>query len=662
MDRIQRLPVSVVNQIAAGEVIERPASVVKELLENSIDAGATRVEITIEQGGRDLIRIWDNGGGIRDEDLPLAVAPHATSKLQSADDLFHVGTFGFRGEALASIASVSQLKIQSRPAGRDAGAQIEVVGSEASPVVACGCPEGTAVEIRNLFYNTPVRRRYLKATQTEIGHIVEAFTRVALGRPKLAMTLRHNDKTLFDLPASEQLLERLALFFGRELAEKLIWVESDVAGQRLHGYAADPSQSRSNPRTQYLFVNGRYIRDRSLSHALSEAYRGLLMVGRYPVAFLFWDLPPESVDVNVHPTKIEVRFLDPQQHYRQLLATLRQKFLSSDLTARLQVPAGPATAAEPAGASDDDSRRVRASLENFFDRASHIPPVPHARSADASMAVPSSSQQAEKFALHAPESPRTEPLPFPAARPPAVLAPSAPSPATTHSRLDYPPAQPSAVQQFNDSTVQPSVAARSDAAQQPPDGPTQPLAAIQVHNSYIVVETPDGLMLIDQHALHERVLYEEIRSRVLAGNLESQRLLVPEIIELSAAEVALVTDNREVLEQLGMTIEPFGGTSIALHNYPAMLANLPADRMIRDLVDTLTTGTQSPTRRDLLDSLLHMISCKAAIKAGQRLTPGEIQSLVAQHHLAQDSHHCPHGRPTALVFSKAELEKQFKRT
>lgn len=650
MARIQRLPVSVVNQIAAGEVIERPASVVKELLENSLDAGATRIEVSIEEGGRDLIRVWDNGRGIVADDIALAIAPHATSKLGTADDLFRVQTFGFRGEALASIASVSYLRLQSRTAGEPAGAQIEVRGPEVSPVTACGCPEGTMIEVRNLFYNTPVRRRYLKATQTEMGHIVEAFTRVAIAHPDRAMLLRHKDRLLFDLPASAQLLERLTLFFGRELAEKLIWVESERDGHRLWGYAADPSQSRSNARTQYLYVNGRFIRDRSLSHALTEAYRSLLMVGRYPVAFLFFEVPSEEVDVNVHPTKIEVRFRDPQMQFRQLLGTLRQKFLASDLTARLEISWTPASAAGEAAETD----QMQSNLDAFFSRAANPPGGGQAESpsigASAATMLPASpGATPTPFELRAPVSPpRTASLPFP------------------QTRTEYAPiiGEQCGITDAgvpHQTTKSPDAGAQADS---PPPGmhAVASLAAIQIHNSYIVVETADGLMLIDQHALHERVLYEELRSRVLGGKLESQRLLVPEIVELSAAEVALVTDSNELLEQLGLRVEPFGGTSVALHTYPAMLANLPADRMFRDVVDTLVGGAEAPNRRDLLDRLLHMISCKAAIKAGQRLSHAEIQSLVAQHHLAQDSHHCPHGRPTALVFSKAELEKQFKRT
>jgi DNA mismatch repair protein MutL len=632
----------VVNQIAAGEVIERPSSVVKELLENALDAGAARIEIDIEQGGRDLIRVWDNGGGIPADDLPLAVAPHATSKLETADDLFRVDTFGFRGEALASIASVSHLRLQSRPVNQAIGSQIELRDTDQGQPIDCGCPAGTMVEVRNLFYNTPVRRRYLKAVQTEMGHIVEVFTRVAIARPELAVVLRHNNRTLFDLPSSAQLLERLTLFFGRELAEKLIWVDSSSEGHRIWGYAADPSQSRSNARTQYLFVNGRFIRDRSLSHALSEAYRSLLMVGRYPIAFLFMEVPAEEVDVNVHPTKIEVRFRDPQRHFRQLLSMLRQKFLATDLTARLQISTTPA----PDEAVEPDMDRP--ALDDFFNRAADAA-TRRQPTEDAPQSRDVTGPQ-QSFQLRTPASPaQTTPLPF--ARP-VSAQPLTGSQSVSNSphAVDVPPSGISPVEPLSQAVVH------------VPRRASGQLAALQIHNAYIVVETPDGLMLIDQHALHERVLYEALRSRVLNGTLESQRLLVPELFELSAAEVALVSDCTELLQRLGMSVEPFGGTSVALHTYPAMLANLPADRMFRDIVDILVSGGETPTRRDLLDSLLHMISCKAAIKAGQRLTDEEIQSLVAQHDLAQDSHHCPHGRPTALVFSKAELEKQFKRT
>ncbi|MBM4088426.1 MAG: DNA mismatch repair endonuclease MutL, partial [Planctomycetes bacterium] len=331
---IRKLPPGVVNKIAAGEVIERPASVVKELLENSVDAGATRIDVTVEQGGMELIRVADNGCGIRAEQLELAVASHATSKIRDAEDLFQVRSLGFRGEALASIAEVSQLVIRSRPAGAEAGAELEVAGGQTKPVTPCGCPIGTSIDVRNLFFNTPVRRRFLRTVQTEMGHVIESFTRIALAQPGSHMCLRHNDRVLHDLPPADRWLDRIAAFFGAELGDSLIWVESCQEGVRLSGYVADPSVSRGSNRQQYILLNGRQIRDRTLQHALGEAYRGLLMTGRFPVAFLRLDMPPDPVDVNVHPAKLEVRFTDGRRLYSQLLGTLRTRFLTSDLTAR----------------------------------------------------------------------------------------------------------------------------------------------------------------------------------------------------------------------------------------------------------------------------------------------------------------------------------------
>jgi DNA mismatch repair protein MutL len=338
---IQKLPPGVVNKIAAGEVIERPASVVKELLENAIDSGARRIDLSVEKGGRDLIRVTDDGSGIAPDQLPLAVASHATSKIRSADDLFRIGTLGFRGEALASIAEVSRFAIRSRPHDATAGAELEVQGGEIGAVKPCGVPPGTTVEVRHLFFNTPVRQKFLRTTQTEMGHIIEAFTRVALAHHNVHMTLHHNDRPVHDLPPTDRWLERIRSFYGGELGDSLIWLESRDEQVELSGYVADPSCSRGNNKMQYLMLNGRFIRDRSLQHALSEAYRGLLLTGRYPIAFLRLEVPPETVDVNVHPAKMEVRFADGGRLYSQLLGTLRNKFLTTDLTARakLQTPA-----------------------------------------------------------------------------------------------------------------------------------------------------------------------------------------------------------------------------------------------------------------------------------------------------------------------------------
>ena len=331
---IRKLSESVINKIAAGEVIERPASVVKELLENSIDAGATQVEVKIEQGGIEMIRITDNGCGMAKEDLPLAITSHATSKISDADDLFKVGTFGFRGEALASITTISQAMIRSRTADSDCGYELLINGGHSEPVEPCGCPVGTTIEIRQLFYNTPVRQKFLKTPQTEKSHIAEAFARVALANPKVQMTLINNQSVVHQLASTESWRERIGAFYGPEIADNLIPISSKDGEISLNGFVVDPSISRSNKRMQYLFLNRRYIRDHALQHALSEAYRGLLMVGRYPLCFLRLDMPPNMVDVNVHPAKLEVRFQNGGQIYKQLLATIREQFLSTDLTAK----------------------------------------------------------------------------------------------------------------------------------------------------------------------------------------------------------------------------------------------------------------------------------------------------------------------------------------
>lgn len=604
---IHRLSQSLVNKIAAGEVVGRPASVVKELMENAIDAGATRIDVSILQGGLDSIRVVDDGGGITADELPLAVASHATSKIVEADDLFRVGTLGFRGEALASIAAVGRMTLSSRTPDGQSGAELECIGGELSEIVPCGAPVGTIIEVRDLFYNTPVRRKFLRTSATEFGHVSEAFTRIALPATEVHFTLRHNDKPVLDLPVGGGWIERIALCFGRELAENLIWVESVEDDVSLSGYAAHPSHSRSHNRMQYIFLNGRHIRDRALQHALGEAYRGLLTVGRQPIAFLSMRMPPELVDVNVHPTKIEVRFLDSSRLYSQLLAMLRAKFLTTDLHTRIQSGGEPSS--DDAAAAHDSAHadQLRQQLVDW-----------------AKGKVATWEQGSGEQVQDSGDNSRgpTAPAEFGASRP-LQLQP-----------LGH---------------------------VEPCQDPTQPRAALQVHNRYLVTESEEGVTIIDQHALHERILYEQLKQRVSAGAIESQNLLVPEPVDLSPTEAAAALENRDLLAQLGVRIESFGGDTILLSGYPAMLANIPPVEILQAVLERILAEVKQPDRRDLLDDLLHTIACKAAIKAGDRLAPEEIAALLEQRHLVVDAHHCPHGRPTALVFTREELDKRFKR-
>ena len=667
---IRRLSQSLINKIAAGEVIERPASVIKELMENAVDAGATRIDVAAAGGGLELMRVTDSGSGISAEELPLAVAPHATSKLAEADDLFRVGTLGFRGEALASIGEVSRLVMRSRTAAdghRTAvgGAEIEVSGGHAGEVAPCGCSVGTTVEVHNLFYNTPVRRKFMRTPQTEFGHISEAFTRIALALPRVHFTLRHNERQVFDLPGHplagrESPAERIAALFGREMADRLIFVQGGDGDVRISGCVAHPSQSRSNNRMQYLFLNGRYIRDHALQHALAEAYRGLLMVGRYAVAFLSIEMPPDMVDVNVHPTKLEVRFRDGGRLYSQVLATLRSKFLTTDLTTQAQAPPGPGTSAagglaggeDPSGLHDETkAAQLRQELVDW------------AKGKVAACTSPAAGASASEPAADEPWA-RNEPLKqylFPASDPAAGRRPPEPTRLDLLRPVFQPPATPpQSSEGFNrEHPVHipgetPRPAGQENAAAHPPQ-------ALQIHNRYLITETQEGVTIIDQHALHERILFEQLRARIDAGALETQSLLVPEPVDLSPAEAAIALEHCEVLGQLGLRIEPFGGDTVLITGFPAMLANMNPGEILRALLERLVSGGGQPDRRDLLDDMLHTVACKAAIKAGDRLTAVEIAALLEQRHTVDDSHHCPHGRPTELVFTREELDKQFKR-
>jgi DNA mismatch repair protein MutL len=670
MPTIQQLSPSMINKIAAGEVIERPASVVKELLENAVDSGARRIDVTVEQGGGALIRVADDGSGIAADELTLAVASHATSKIRDADDLFCVQTMGFRGEALASIAEVSQLRIRSRTKAADAGYELEVTGGTYSEVVPCGCPVGTSVEVRNLFCNTPVRRKFMRTTQTEMAHASEAFTRIALANANIHMTLRHGERTLFDLPPAENWRDRIVAFFGSEIGENLIWVESNAEPQgdesgaggttRLSGYVANPQISRSNTRMQYLFLNGRFIRDRSLQHALGEAYRGLLMVGRMPIAFIRLELPPGSIDVNVHPTKLEVRFQDGGKIYSHLLATLRGRFLTSDLTAKVSADPVKGTG-QPVAMAASDIQQHRERVSNWAQGRGA-----QGEGDTATLTTAPVSHQ-EDLPFGSPRD-RTaagsrEFVPFPGAPPAEFRTHGLGAQDSPSEQAREPRSQELGVGSGALGLLDPSVAETSGdraGSSSSADSTTRPIG-LQLHDRYLVTESELGMVVIDQHALHERILYEQIRTKALSGTLERQQLLVPEPVSLTAAESAAVLEAREMLAQLGLEIEPFGGDTVLVSTYPAMLAKIAPEKILRHAVDLLLSGGKSPDRRDLLDELLHMMSCKAAVKAGDPLAFEEVQELLEQRQYYQDSHHCPHGRPTALLFSCDELDRRFKR-
>lgn len=595
------------NRIAAGEVIERPAAVVKELVENSIDAGATEITVEVEDGGRALVRVIDNGSGIPADELPLAFASHATSKLLNDDDLFRISTMGFRGEALASIGSVSHARILSRVTENEAAGEIHNRGGAITDVQAAAGNVGTTIEVRNLFFNTPARRKFIKGTSTEFGHVSEAILRLALPYPSIRFKLLHNGRVSLDLPATGE-EERLLAAWPDEFREQRLPVDARDAELRLRGIIGMPELARPTARYQYVYLNGRVIRDRFIQHAVREAYRGLTEPGRHPAAILLLQVPPGDVDVNVHPTKAEVRFRDGGRIHGLVLSAVREVLLGNDLTPN----------AAPVSQMGDQPRQdLRAKLAEFFKQ------IPGAANA--------SAPQAPTFPIS------------------DLRAESDPTKSSSFDGL--------AARGFADERtphdVNPSSGAPSSA---------KPQAAIQLHNSYLVAQSDEGLVIIDQHALHERIMYEELLARLQHGPLEAQRLLIPIPIHVSSAQSALLDHVQPLLKRIGIEVSPFGPDSVAVQSFPSFLEKLDPAAFVCELLERGEQELLDLHEEEVLHEVLDMMACKAAVKAGDPLTGPEIEALLARRELIERSSNCPHGRPTTLRLSLKDLEKQFKRT
>lgn len=617
MGEIRLLPPALISRIAAGECIERPASVVKELVENALDAGARRVDIAILDGGRGLIQVIDDGAGMDAADLELAVTQHATSKIRTDEDLFNIHTLGFRGEALASIAAVARLKLVSRRRDSDVGHELQVEAGQLRGPRPCSAPPGTTVEVRDLFYPVPARRKFLRTNQTEMGHITEQLARIALAQPEIAFTLKHQARVTHRLASTTDRRQRIADFYGPELASVLLPIRREGGGVLVEGLVAPPAESRGSTKWEYVFVNGRFVRDRFVSHAIKEAYRSLIDPSRSPVAFLFITIDPGHVDVNVHPTKVEVRWQDSNYVHGQVLAALRDKFLSSNLDHPLRTPR-----------EDEDYReRVKAAMVDFFRRGPEAETRRHA----GTEARRAETQPGPRAVGWAPPTTSSEAAPLAGHTGPAEVARLRPS-----ERLTPEPAEL--------------------AAEMPPT------RALQIHNTYLVVETDDGLMLVDQHALHERILYEELRQRIAERNLESQRLLLPQLVRVPPDRLEALETHGAALARLGIELSPAGPQSVALQSFPTLLLErVDHERFVRDLLDLLAEQGARPDPDTLLHEVLDMMACKAAVKAGDPLAPAEIDALLQRRAVAERSSHCPHGRPTTLRLSLRDLERQFHR-
>ncbi len=573
MSAIRILPELLVSQIAAGEVVERPASVLKELLENSLDAGAAAITVTLEEGGIRRVQVEDDGEGIARDDLPLALARHATSKIGTLDELECVATMGFRGEALASIASVARLAIASRSDASPHGYAIRAEGAWIGEVTPTARERGTTVSVEDLYFNTPARRKFLRTEATEFGHCEEAFRRIALARPEIAFTLRHNGRVSSHLRA-QPLGDRAAAVLGREFLQASLPLEAQAGTLRLRGLAGSPAAARARADSQYFFVNGRFVRDRVLSHAAREAYAQLLHGERQPAYLLHLEIDPRGVDVNVHPAKTEVRFRDSRGVHQFVLGALRRAV------------------------------------------------------------SPGAAQSPVAYAAIAPAG-----APGPALQPALGLA------------------QPAAAYQaFMAGAAQPAVSLPS-AEQAPPLG----FALAQLHGVYILAQNEAGLVLVDMHAAHERIVMEKLMADLERGRVQRQVLLVPAVFRVDTVDVATAEESRETLEQLGIEFTVAGPNELAVRAAPALLASADLAALTREVLAELREFGAAQALAARRDALLAGMACHAAVRANRLLAVTEMNALLREMEITERSGSCNHGRPTWYQLTLADLDKLFLR-
>ncbi|WP_136634338.1 DNA mismatch repair endonuclease MutL [Pseudooceanicola onchidii] len=623
---IRQLDEAAINRIAAGEVVERPASAVKELVENALDAGAMRIEITIAEGGKGLIRVKDDGCGIDEDALPLALSRHATSKIDGSD-LLNIHTFGFRGEALPSLGAVGRLRITSRVAGA-AAAEIAVSGGRIEPVRPAALTTGTVVELRDLFYATPARLKFLRTDRAEGQAVTDIVKRLAMAEPYVGFTLRDatgggEGRVVFRAdPESGDMFDalhgRLASILGREFAENSLRIDAEREGLHMTGYAALPTYSRGAAVAQFLFVNGRPVRDKLLTGALRAAYMDVLSRDRHPAAALFIDCDPTLVDVNVHPAKSEVRFRDPATARGLIVSGLRHALAEAGHRASSTVAGATlgAMRAEPIGPAATGARVYQ------MDR-------------------PSAVARAMSYQGQAPASDWTDQ--------------SSPAPQSTPQTFEGFADQPSA-------RYEPEVV--EDRAPEAPRLESFPLGAAraQVHENYIVAQTDRGMVLVDQHAAHERLVYEKLKAQMADHGVAAQALLIPEIIELSAGDCARLEDFAEDLRALGLTIEPFGGSAVAVRETPAILGKVDAKALVLDILDELAEAGDSATLKARIDAILSRVACHGSIRSGRRMRVEEMNALLREMEATPLSGQCNHGRPTYVELKLTDIERLFGRT
>lgn len=593
---IRRLPPTLVNRIAAGEVVERPASVVKELVENALDAGARRIEIAMRDGGRSLISVADDGAGMTPEELALAVERHATSKLPE-DDLVDIRSLGFRGEALPSIGAVARLRLTSRPEGQDSAWTLAVEGGSVAEPVPAAHGKGTRVEVRDLFFATPARLKFLKTPRAEFGHAIDVVKRLAMAHPGVAFTLQDDTRTALRYGAVQgelfaARLDRLAAVLGREFAENAVRVEAEREGIALEGHVGLPTFNRGNAQHQFLFVNGRPVRDRLLLGAVRGAYDDLIGGGRHPVVALFITIQPEAVDVNVHPAKAEVRFREPGVVRGLIVSGIRHALAGAGHRTASTVSLGALGAMRPA---------TGLSARTGMQAAARWP--------SPGLAETAARYQAPLGGIDTPSAP-----------PAAAADPEA-------SGADYPLG-----------------AARA-----------------QIHGNYVVAQTADGIVIVDQHAAHERLVYERFKKALADGGVKRQVLLLPEVVELEEPAVDRILARADELAELGLLLEGFGTGAVVVREVPALLGDLDVRGLVRDLADELMELESAEGLRNRLEAVCSTMACHGSVRSGRRLNEAEMNALLREMERTPHSGQCNHGRPTYVELRLADIERLFER-
>ncbi len=648
MSRIRILPETVANRIAAGEVVERPASVVKELLENALDAGARAIRIEAESGGKRLIRVTDDGCGMSRDDALLAFERHATSKLRTADDLLSITTLGFRGEALPSIAAISRLVLETRTPGEEQGTRIEFAGGKLTSVKPAGVPAGTCVSVEDIFYCVPARRKFLKSETTELGHIASLVTHYALAHPEVHFALKTPSQAILDCPPVEKISSRVYQVLGRQALDELAEIteneaplrsaitepaiepEEQAATIRVTGFTSRPEVQRANRNGIYIFVNRRLVRDRLLLHAIGEAYRNIVPPGVFPVALLFIELPAQEVDVNVHPAKIEVRFRHPQFVHDFTRDALRRALSAARPIPGFPVARGAAAAAAQASAPGSLSAGAMVPLES-------APLGPPRAEIPAATALGASS--AESFELiEAPAAPLAQRLAFEQA-----------------AAMNFPFPRENAVSE----AAEPSAGATGSLPTVAEIANLKPLG--QVNASFIVAVNGEGLWIIDQHVAHERVLFEQHLRARREGELNGQRLLAPLLVELNPRQLATFEQIGGELRASGFEAEPMGARCLAIQAAPAGIAASDAEKLLFEILDGIARESQAISMDSLQSKIAASTACHAAIKVHTPLDAGKMEWLLGELAKTEYPMSCPHGRPVVLRYSMKEIERAFKR-